>query len=1745
MKILKSFLTMAILCLVVTSFGHPSEIGAALGPATLTLVPTSDTDDPSDNPSPLGPGVQSSTASTVTIESAQSCEIHQTSGSSCVKILIDQGHDNYYPLTGSGDVYTGFAAALAAAGYDIDSATSSLITYDDLAPYAAYIIPLAGVPPTTQEIQAMQQYIQNGGGLFLIADHSGTYSEPSQALANVFGVTLDANVVTDPDDYIEESDYWVTYDNANFSSHIVMQALDILQTYASTSMEPGTASPLITTDADADPPNRAIAVALNFGAGRVVILGDSNYFDDEFGLNVGDNKQFGINITNWLARKSSNPPSDLDGDGLLNGIETGGWTNGAGHFTTDPNDADSDDDGLLDGEEKLFDADPNDDTNPGIYVVYGDNLKTKEYFGWSRHGSQYIALSSAIVRRGAAFSVGGPKDATIQVDKSTSSLTTLTPVWDACLGRWDFSIGLDNTVGEYTVTLTKGSWSESLKLYVIFELPTNLDNSDIKAFLYNDDLGDDKDITSIWFTTSEDEYWKWIFWRRHKANGFGLDFKNDQYESYVFTHVMEAINGTSSQETAAQRLAERLDEITRFDPSVPYSTMYDVLHSYEKRNQCSNLANALASLCRSAGIAARPVVVDWDGHVTGSGRFDHATEAWLAGEWKTMRAYNVSQGGEDPPNPIDGGIAPPTDARTWGTNHYPESYSDIIVVADSSWNFSDLSDPDNDDWKKVYTWDNDSPNEIQRQEWVQTRLVPYWGWSSEPTRTGEPSSLTIIAAAGDAALGGTYSDYKVDSNLDGVAESLVVEAGVVITATGNYGLYAELFDSEDNRLTTDTHSYLSSGNHTMTLNFEGSDIFRNRVDGLYHIGFTLWDKDDTVVLDQGIYTTTAYLYTEFLTPTVYFTDFYTDFGLDSGGGSSFDYLVLEAEVDVSSPGYYTIMGALADSADASYSQNASIVGSEVYTYLVEGIQTVQLLFDGRAIFMNGVDGPYEVQELLVTDIENPTPSELSNNLIDYRRQVYSTTAYSYSAFETPGAYFTNQYTDFGIDVDSDGAYEYLAVDVNLDIATSGLYTVTGELYDVTGNLLDSASWSGTTTAAQLQFDGQAIYRNGASGQYYIRNLRLLNSAEEIIASVDEAHVTASYPYTQFSGPAAMLTEVYNDYGEDTDGNSLYDYLVIEVQVNVSEAGEYSIEGWLADKENHLVTWTSSGSSSLSAGVHYLQLRFDGETIYANGVSGVFALSGLKVLGAAGYVVVDEIDVTTPTASYEYTSFEGASSGSGVVFLDDGESGMDNWTADSPWNLTVVDSHSPSHSWADSPGGDYTNNADVSLTSAGIDVSSLANPTLSFWTRYATEAGGDYCYVEVSTDGGGTWVNVATYTGQNTNWTNEQVGLRNFAGITNLRLRFRLVSDDSITYDGWYIDDVRILEGQTIRDYRTYLPLVLRNYVPSQATNHPPNPPTAPSPSDDDTNQSVNINLTWTGGDPDGDNVTYDIYFEADDSTPDALLCNNVTSAFCDPGTLSYGTHYYWYVVATDEHGATTTGPVWDFTTVSQATLTLTSPNGDENWHVGTVHNITWSSTGSIGNVRLEYSKDGLTSDVHTIVASTSNDSSYSWTIPNDPSTTVRVRVSDAYDASTHDASNADWTISNTAPSTPSAPSPADGATGQSIDTNLSWTGGDPDGDSVTYDVYIGQPTTLICNDVSTAACDPGILSYDTHYYWQVIAQDEYGALVTGPLWDFFTAVSPSNVGPLVYSGHTIDDDTSGNSCRPDNHRSLCVRILGQ
>ena len=92
-------------------------------------------------------------------------------------------------------------------------------------------------------------------------------------------------------------------------------------------------------------------------------------------------------------------------------------------------------------------------------------------------------------------------------------------------------------------------------------------------------------------------------------------------------------------------------------------------------------------------------------------------------------------------------------------------------------------------------------------------------------------------------------------------------------------------------------------------------------------------------------------------------------------------------------------------------------------------------------------------------------------------------------------------------------------------------------------------------------------------------------------------------------------------------------------------------------------------------------------------------------------------------------------------------------------------------------------------------------------------------------------------------------------------------------------------------------------------------------------------------------------------------------------------------------------------------LTITSPNGGENWTVASSHNITWTTSGTVANVKLEYSTNGSTWRV--ITSSVTNIGTYGWTVPDVPSTACKVRVTDATNSAITDMSNADFTISGT------------------------------------------------------------------------------------------------------------------------------------
>ena len=151
------------------------------------------------------------------------------------------------------------------------------------------------------------------------------------------------------------------------------------------------------------------------------------------------------------------------------------------------------------------------------------------------------------------------------------------------------------------------------------------------------------------------------------------------------------------------------------------------------------------------------------------------------------------------------------------------------------------------------------------------------------------------------------------------------------------------------------------------------------------------------------------------------------------------------------------------------------------------------------------------------------------------------------------------------------------------------------------------------------------------------------------------------------------------------------------------------------------------------------------------------------------------------------------SGQTTIFTDDFESGSTNWTYTGNWGISSSSSYSSSHSLSESPTGNYADNQNMvtATMTTGANLSTSLSATLSFWAKYSIEGGFDYMYLDVSSNGGTNWVNIAIYDDTLSNWTMFTYSLGGYVGNSNVKIRFRFYSDGAVNFDGMYIDNVKI------------------------------------------------------------------------------------------------------------------------------------------------------------------------------------------------------------------------------------------------------------------------------------------------------------------------------------------------------------------
>jgi len=243
-----------------------------------------------------------------------------------------------------------------------------------------------------------------------------------------------------------------------------------------------------------------------------------------------------------------------------------------------------------------------------------------------------------------------------------------------------------------------------------------------------------------------------------------------------------------------------------------------------------------------------------------------------------------------------------------------------------------------------------------------------------------------------------------------------------------------------------------------------------------------------------------------------------------------------------------------------------------------------------------------------------------------------------SAEFNEGYYYENPY-----DSDGDGDYDYFITKVKVNASQSGIYKIEGKLCSANGIAITNTDIEKTLSTGsntiQLSFEAEKIYRKKIDGPYTIVYDLSISRNSSYIWYDSLQKTTGSYQYTDFTKPDIFFTGTIIDSGLDEDNNGLYDYLRIGLQVDVGTLGYYEFEGNIGTCDfsyqgDPMITGVRKGVTFVDYGEQYVNMSFDGGSIYAKGCNASIWVN-IRVRSQTGSEL-DDID--TMTDKYYYDEF---------------------------------------------------------------------------------------------------------------------------------------------------------------------------------------------------------------------------------------------------------------------------------------------------------------------------------------------------------------------------------------------------------------------------------------------------------------------------------------------------------------------------
>lgn len=486
------------------------------------------------------------------------------------------------------------------------------------------------------------------------------------------------------------------------------------------------------------------------------------------------------------------------------------------------------------------------------------------------------------------------------------------------------------------------------------------------------------------------------------------------------------------------------------------------------------------------------------------------------------------------------------------------------------------------------------------------------------------SNRGIIAAglvAGNAELTGNVFDSGRDADNDTSYDYLDVTIEVNVHVSGDYRIMANyMMDSQNltHYAWRENTQYLDVGMQWINLSFYGPEISAGKYDVAGIGDIWLYDK----YFNQIGYLPYAplsrvYNCAEF-DPGAALTGNIYDRGIDTDSDGFFNILEVGVEMNVSDAATYDVYVST-----VCYNSTWIYVSNASSGFLYPGIQVINVSLDGLRI--------YASRGYVSTATVGLSVREEEGDSVYYRNlgQIYDcplSRIYSYNEFERV-AFFTGTTYDEGVDEDGDGLFDFLKISVEVNVTEPGQYSVNFQgIGDGNITLYENQFFNSQLDVGlhliNFTVYGPKIYGARVDPTYiYWLSLSVTVDWESfVLDGMQSVPLPTHYHYAEFESHAFLTGKVY-DRGVDEDGDGLFDFLEVGVEVNVTESGVYAVtvSSLMGTYDSYPGVWIYQNVAlDLGSGVQLVNFTFAGQMIVGNHINPTH-LQGLTLIeDSTGY-----------------------------------------------------------------------------------------------------------------------------------------------------------------------------------------------------------------------------------------------------------------------------------------------------------------------------------------------------------------------------------------------------------------------------------------------------------------------------------------------------------------------------------------------